>query len=134
MNYKRIKHILSDHIFNKEFPHWLVNYSFRPLRRMGLVPDEIYLKNLYRCQTGERLDLRNPKNFTQKLQWLKLYYHKPEFTTMVDKYAVKGFVAEKIGEQYVVPLLGVWDKPEDIQWDMLPDKFVLKTTYGGVEM
>ena len=131
MDYTRFKHILADQIFSKDVLHWMVYYSFRLLRRMGLVPDEIYLKNLYRCQMGENLDFENPRNFTQKLQWLKLYYHKPEFTTMVDKYAVKKYIAEKIGEKYVVPLLGVWDRPEDIQWDLLPDKFVLKTTYGG---
>lgn len=131
MNCPHLKHILFDHFFNKDVLHWTVNYMFRPLRRMGLVPDEIYLKNLYRCQMSEKLDLKKPQTFTQKLQWLKLYYHKPEFTTMVDKHAVKKFVAEKIGEQYVVPSLGVWDRPEDIQWDLLPDKFVLKTTYGG---
>lgn len=57
MNFARFKHILADHIFNKDVLHWLVNYLFRPLRRMGLVPDEIYLKNQYRCQMQEKLDL-----------------------------------------------------------------------------
>ena len=131
MNYKRIKHILSDHIFDKEFPHWLVNYSFRPLRRMGLVPDEIYLKNLYRCQMQEELDLENPQTFSQKLQWLKLYYRKPEFTTMVDKYAVKEYVAERIGEEYIIPTFGVWDSFDEIDFDSLPEQFVLKSTNGS---
>ncbi len=75
--------------------------------------------------------MKNPKTYTEKLQWLKLYNRKPEYTTMVDKYAVKEYVAGIIGEEYIIPTLGVWDKPEQIEWDKLPDQFVLKTTHGG---
>ena len=78
-----------------------------------------------------KLDLHNPKTFSEKLQWLKLYDRRPEYTTMVDKYAVKEYVSTIIGSEYVIPTLGVWDKPEDIDWDSLPEKFVLKTTHGG---
>lgn len=80
---------------------------------------------------GKCLDLKNPKTYTEKLQWLKLYNRKPEYTTMVDKYEVKEYVAGIIGEEYIIPTLGVWDKPEQIEWDKLPDQFVLKTTHGG---
>lgn len=95
------------------------------------LPDATYLKLLYRFKMGHRLDLKNPQTFTEKLQWLKLYNRKPEYTKMVDKYAVKEYVANIIGEEYIIPTLGVWDKPEDIDWDSLPNQFVLKTTHGG---
>jgi len=95
------------------------------------LPDKPYLQLLYRFKMGHRLDLKNPKTFTEKLQWLKLYNRRPEYTNMVDKYAVKKYVADIIGEEYIIPTLGVWDKPEEINWDSLPNQFVLKTTHGG---
>lgn len=78
---------------------------------------------------GKKLDLRHPQTYSEKLQWLKLYDRRPEYTTMVDKYAVKKYIADKIGEEYVVPLLGVWDRAEDIDFDALPEQFVLKTNH-----
>lgn len=95
------------------------------------LPDKVYLKCLFRLKTGKRLNLKNPQTFSEKLQWLKLYNRKPEYTQMVDKYAVKDYVAKIIGNEYVIPTLGVWDKPEDIEWNQLPEKFVLKTTHDG---
>ena len=80
---------------------------------------------------GYRLNLNNPQTFSEKLQWLKLYDRRPEYTTMVDKYAVKKYVSEQIGDQYVIPTLGVWERVEDIDWDSLPQQFVLKTTHTG---
>ena len=94
-------------------------------------PDKLYLKIKFRLVLKQKLDIRTPKTFNQKLQWLKLYNRRPEYTTMVDKYAVKTYVADKIGEQYIIPTLGVWDKVEDIDWESLPNQFVLKTTHGG---
>ena len=96
-----------------------------------LFGEKVYLKLLFRLKMGYRLDLQNPKSFSEKIQWLKLYDRKPEYTKMVDKYAVKDYVASIIGKEYIIPTLGVWKKPEDIKWDKLPDKFVLKTTHGG---
>lgn len=93
--------------------------------------DEIFLRKLYRLRMGKELNLDNPQTFCEKLQWLKLYNRKPEYTQMVDKYAVKEYVANIIGEEYIIPTLGIWDKVEDIDWDMLPNQFVLKTTHGG---
>ena len=101
------------------------------MRLNFLFPDKLYLTLLYRLKMGYWIDWKNPKTFSEKLQWLKLYNRKPEYTTMVDKYAVKEYVAKLIGEEYVIPTLGVWDRPEDIDWDSLPQKFVLKTTHGG---
>lgn len=97
----------------------------------GWLPDKLYLSLRYRFTMGHWIDWKNPKTFTEKIQWLKIYNRKPEYTTMVDKYAVKQYVVDRIGEEYVIPTLGVWNKPEDIDWDSLPDRFVLKTTHGG---
>ena len=80
---------------------------------------------------GKRLNLENPQSFCEKLQWLKLYNRKPEYTMMVDKLAVKKYVAEKIGDEYVIPVIGVWNEPDDIDFNSLPDRFVLKTSHGG---
>jgi len=96
-----------------------------------LFNDELYLKLMYRIKMGKPLNLRNPQTFSEKLQWLKLYNRRPEYTMMVDKYAVKEYVGSIIGSQYVIPTLGVWDRPEDIEWEKLPNQFVLKTTHGG---
>ena len=93
--------------------------------------DRTYYKWQYLLITGRKLDFDHPVRYNEKLQWLKLYDRKPIYTTMVDKYAVKQFVSNKIGDQYVVPLLGVWYKPEDIDYDSLPQRFVLKATHGG---
>ena len=91
-----------------------------------LFPDKFILKRLYKYKMGKKLNLKNPQTFNEKLQWLKLYDRNPIYTTMVDKYEVKKYVSEKIGKQYVVPLLGVWDKFENINFNALPDQFVLK--------
>lgn len=96
--------------------------------------DRKYLEKLYRATFGKELNLENPQTFNEKLQWLKLYDRKPIYTTMVDKYAAKEYVADKIGEEYIIPTLGVWDKFDDIDFDALPDQFVLKCTHdsGGL--
>ena len=96
--------------------------------------DVRYLKRKYRAVFKKDLDLDIPKTFCEKLQWLKLYDRRPEYTRMVDKYEVKKFVAQKIGEEYVIPTLGVWDRFEDIDFASLPDRFVLKCTHdsGGL--
>lgn len=94
-------------------------------------PEKVYLKLKYRLIMGKKLDLKNPKSFNEKLQWLKLYNRKDEYTVMADKYAVRKYIAEKIGEEYLVPLLGVWDRADDIDFDKLPDKFVLKCNHNS---
>ncbi len=96
-----------------------------------LFSDETYIKGRYRILMGKRLNLDNPTLFSEKLQWLKLYNRKPEYTKMVDKYAVKEYVSKIIGTEYIIPTIGVWERPEDIEWELLPDKFVLKTVHGG---
>ena len=102
------------------------------VRNFGfLFPDKLYLSLRYRCQMGKWIDWKNPRTFTEKLNWLKVYDVKPEYTIMVDKYAAKEYVASIIGEEYIIPTLGVWDKVEDIDWDILPNQFVIKTTHAG---
>lgn len=107
------------------------------LSRRGLmywISDKTYISIIYRAVFGKKLDLSNPKTFNEKLNWLKLYNRKIEYTTMVDKYAVKKWVADKIGQKYVIPTLGVWDSPKDINFEVLPDQFVLKCNHdsGGI--
>ena len=97
----------------------------------SLFSDKLFLKILYRHYMGESLNLNNPKKFTEKLQWYKLYYHDPVFTKMADKYEVKKMVADIIGEEYVIPLYGVWDNFDDIDFDKLPEQFILKCTHDS---
>ena len=96
-----------------------------------LFSDKVSLKIQYRIRMGRRLDLRNPKRYTEKQQWLKLYDRKPEYTVMVDKIAAKDYVAKKIGDQYIIPTLGSWHHFDEIDFDLLPERFVLKTNHGG---
>lgn len=98
------------------------------------VPDKLYLRIKYYCRMGKNLNLRNPQTYNEKLQWLKLYGRRPIDTTLSDKYAVKEYIEKTIGKQYVIPLLGVWDKFDDIDFRKLPNQFVLKCTHdsGGV--
>lgn len=103
--------------------------------KLGYVfSDKTYLKIRYRLIMKKRLNLKNPKTYNEKLQWLKLYDHNPKYTEMVDKYAVKKYVADLIGEEYIIPTLGVWDSFDEIDFGALPDRFVLKCTHdsGGL--
>lgn len=101
---------------------------------LNWMPDESYLKLKYWACIGKKLNLRDPKTFNEKLQWLKLYDRKPEYTLMVDKYEAKKYAAERIGEKYVIPAIGVWDRFDEIDFSELPDQFVLKCTHdsGGL--
>ncbi len=104
----------------------------RPLASNGLInwmSDETYIKLVFRASFGYELDLNNPKTFSEKLQWLKLYNRQPEYTNLVDKYRVRQYISEKIGEKYLVPLLNVWNSVEEIEFDSLPNQFVLKCNH-----
>lgn len=96
--------------------------------------DELYLRLLYFLRVGKILHLNPPRTFNEKLQWLKLYDRHSEYTKMVDKAAAKEYVAGIIGKEYIIPTLGVWDEFEDIDFDALPNQFVLKCTHdsGGL--
>ncbi len=93
--------------------------------------DEAYLRILYRLRMGRHLNLENPKTFQEKLQWLKLHDRRPEYSKMVDKYEAKKYVASIIGEEYIIPTLGVWNSFDDIDFSQLPDRFVLKCTHDS---
>lgn len=103
---------------------------------LNWVPDALYLKILYRLSMGERCNLKNPVKYNEKLQWLKLHDRKPEYARMVDKYEVRGYIAETIGEEYLIPCYGVYNSFEEIDFSKLPEQFVLKCTHdsGSVEI
>lgn len=99
-----------------------------------IIPSKIYLKIVYRIKIHKRLNLKNPQTFNEKIQWLKLYDRKDTYTKMVDKYDVKKYVSKIIGEEYIIPTLGIYDNYNDIKFDKLPNSFVIKCTHdsGGV--
>ena len=108
------------------------SYVFTALNRRGFfkwVPDSLYLKIVFKSRLGYSLNLKNPKTFNEKIQWQKLYGNLPRYTNLVDKYEVRKYVASTIGEEYLIPLLGVWDKFEDIDFSKLPNQFVLKCNH-----
>ena len=98
---------------------------------LRLLNDKQYVKLLFRSKVGYSLNLDNPQSYNEKLNWLKVYDHNPLYTTMVDKYAVKNYVANIIGDKYIIPTLGVWDRFEDIDFKKLPQQFVLKCTHDS---
>lgn len=113
------------------------DFRFDFMSSLGLTKgcsDELFIKKMFKIRMGKNLNLENPRTFNEKLNWLKLYNRKPLYTILVDKYAVKNWVAEKIGTQYVIPTLGVWERFDDIAFDNLPNQFVLKCTHdsGGL--
>lgn len=112
-------------------------WRFRYLCKLGIfnrMPDEQFLKLKYKYLFGSELHLDPPVTFNEKLNWLKLHDRNPKYTTMVDKYAAKQYVGNIIGEQHIIPTLGVWDRFENIDFNALPDQFVLKCTHdsGGI--
>lgn len=118
---------------------YLTNKRYRFLTNIRIgkydkMPDDEYLKRCFKACMDEDLHLDNPQTFNEKLQWLKLYNRKPEYTMMVDKYKVREYIKKQLGEEYLIPLLGVWDRTEDIDFDKLPNQFVLKCTHdsGGL--
>lgn len=113
----------------KKIIKWLQNH-----RKLDWMPDTAYLKLVYWARMGTVLNLKHPQTYNEKLQWLKMYDRKPEYSDMVDKCEVKKYVANLIGEQYIIPTLGVWDSFDKIDFDTLPEQFVLKCTHdsGGI--
>jgi hypothetical protein len=99
------------------------------LKVFKYIPDDILLKLKFRLKIGRKLNLRNPKTFNEKLQWLKLYDRNPKYTNMVDKYEVRKYISDQIGEEHLIPLLGVYDSFDEINFDVLPTQFVLKPNH-----
>ena len=122
---------LEFHLRNKEnidFFYAMHNYFTRQ-KLFYALPSSSY-KNMIEKQCGQKIDWENPKTFREKIQWMKLYDSTPIKTRLADKYLVRQWVADKIGEQYLIPLLGVWDNFDDIDFDLLPNQFVLKCNHG----
>ena len=101
---------------------------------LRLLPDKQYVQLQYLSNHHRLPNLKNPQTLNEKVMWLKLYDHKPVYTTMVDKYAAKAYISERVGSEYIVPTLGVWNNVEDINFESLPQQFVLKWNHdsGGV--
>lgn len=123
----------------KKFFTYLIYYPERIALRIWngiapVVPDKLFLAVKFRLTMGYWMDFDNPKTYNEKLQWLKLYDRQPDYSQMVDKAGAKEYVAQRIGKQYIIPTIGIWDRPEDIPWNELPDQFVAKVTHdsGGI--
>ena len=112
---------------------------FNPIRLLETIiirtpriwSDVFYLKAQFHWVHGYKLDVNNPKSFSEKLQWLKLYNYRDEHAIIVDKVKVKDWVAKRIGSEYIIPTLGVWERPEEIDFDALPNKFILKCNHNS---
>lgn len=107
---------------------------FGYLSKLGVtkyISDKAFVEKEYFLNTGEKLNLVHPQKFNEKLQWLKLYDHNPQYTIMVDKYRARQYIKDVIGDQYLIPLLGVWEKPDEIEFDLLPNQFVLKCNHNS---
>lgn len=124
---KKVFDFAKEFITNKD-------YRFRYLAFNGFfhhMSDEEYICKMYKASLGKNLNLEHPYTFNEKLQWLKMNDRRAEYTTMVDKYLVRKYIAETIGDQYLIPLIGVWDSPEEIDFDSLPNQFVLKCNHNS---
>ena len=115
-------------------PMYYIIICFGKILPDRLKYDELYLKILYKNRLRKKLNLESPKTYNEKIQWLKLYNRKKEYISMVDKYQVKEYVANKLGKEYIIPTIGVWDNFDDINFEDLPNQFVLKCTHdsGGI--
>ena len=123
MNQKQVKKVLHN-------PGILLSRLWVKLSPM-ISSSEFYLKMYYWMRTGRKLNLEHPMSFQEKTQWMKLNYTDPQYTQLVDKFAVRQYVADKIGEDYLIPLLGVYEKFDDIVFSNLPDQFVIKATHDS---
>ncbi|MDL2205578.1 glycosyl transferase [Eubacteriales bacterium OttesenSCG-928-N13] len=98
---------------------------------LGWMPSGLFLRLQYFLKLGRVLHLKRPQLYNEKLQWIKLHDHKPEYITYVDKLAVRDYVRAQIGEQHLIPLIASYDSVDEIDWDALPDRFVIKCTHGS---
>ena len=100
------------------------------IKKMKFLPAEYYLKVYFEYYTGKKLNLANPQEFNEKIQWLKAYYRPAVLTQVVDKYAVREFVKERVGEEYLNTLYQVYYRVGDVDFDQLPEQFVIKGAHG----
>ena len=118
---------IKKYTFSKDY-RFLINSGYGKYDDM---PDAEYLSRKFKAVFNQHLRIDSPQTFNEKLQWLKLHDRKPEYTVMVDKYKARDYIAEKIGERYLIPLIGVWDDPDEIDFDALPNRFVLKCNHNS---
>ena len=113
---------------------YCIIFALSSFRLLNWMPDKMFIRLRYRAHMRKRLNLKKPVLFSEKLQWLKLYNRNPEHSRIVDKYEARGYIGERVGEDLLIPLLGVWDRFDDIDFSKLPDQFVLKCTHdsGGL--
>ena len=113
---------------------WRIPLLVQSRFNIPVIPDRLYLKCMYMEMMGKKPDLKDPVTFNEKLQWLKLHDRKQIYIKMVDKIEAKRFAADIIGEEYIIPTMGVWERPEEIDFEALPDRFVMKCSHdsGGV--
>lgn len=107
-----------------------LQYSFM-LHTAGLYSDKFYIKRQFKHYLHYSPNLTNPRTFQEKLQWLKLYDRKPVYSVMVDKYEAKDFIQKKIGAEYIIPTIGIYNHSSEIDYDLLPEQFVMKTTHDS---
>ena len=107
------------------------NFRGKVMYGLSFLPDKLYLQIFYFTTTRKLINFKNPKGFNEKLQWLKVNDRKPEYTQLVDKLAVREHIAKILGEEYLFPLLGAWESFDDIDFDALPDQFVMKCNHDS---
>ncbi len=107
------------------------NIRGKVMYALSFLPDKLYLRFFYFSTTGRKIDFKNPKGFNEKLQWLKVNDRRPEYTNLVDKLAVREHIKEVLGEEYLFPLLGKWESFDEIDFDTLPNQFVLKCNHDS---
>ena len=109
-------------------------YRFFALNRLGFLrsmPDDEFTAKAFKYSLGYDLNLENPRTFSEKIRWLNLYNRQQYCTDFADKYKAKQLVGNILGEQYVIPCYGVWDRFDDIDFDVLPDRFILKCNHDS---
>lgn len=110
-------------------PNKIRKFCLKQLRKMRSLPPKVYTRISYEYYTGKKLNLKNPVEFNEKIQWMKVYYHPKILTKLVDKFAVRSYVEEKIGSQYLNEIYGVYENSEDVPFDEFPNEFVVKATH-----
>ncbi len=107
------------------------NIRGKVMYALSFLPDKLYLRLFYFSTTGRKINFKNPKGFNEKLQWLKVNDRRPEYTKLVDKIAVREYIKEVLGEEYLFPLLGKWESFDEIDFDAMPNQFVLKCNHDS---
>lgn len=125
---KKIKNFIQSH---DELGYKTKLYYVLLHKHLGFISDRSFIKRQYFLKTKNKLDLDNPQTYNEKLQWMKLYYRNPILPKLVDKYTVRDFVKNKIGGQYLIPLIGVYDNVDEIDFNKLPDEFIVKLNNGS---